>query len=507
MNLASRRLVVNTLPIPSAGPPLAKWKSHRLQVRERKSIRCAKLCANLDEEASPGQGPAEGKLMDDRELPPVAEIVCVSLSFGFRRPIQSWAALHIERVAGEYWARDELSGARTRIEARRIAALWSALQLPPLAKRDPAQFEIDVSSHYESIWTDDYPQFGLRLRCDDGSVHGAHSRDQHDYMIPWEVYRAGRNETTHDIRLARAIAAMLPDGFINQYRISGAGLYGSIACHEQLREQVEREMAEAADREPQPAQLTRDEEVLHAAEGPPLTFDLLNSDDDTGGVTAAAEEPTLWVLEQRLDEGGDPNATDEHGQTALMLAAFPPFNLEKFQLLVARGADVEARRYDGGTGLHLAASGGETEATQAWIDAGADVNAATPQGATALMLGVAWPDLAAALLAAGADPNLQDDDGDTAGVYLMEDGSRNEPWRLAILEMLLAAGLRTNLPNKAGQTLVDHIALWERRQDLEDRGMAELNGGPRRTWAPWRPLRTGWSALARLVAERNVQPE
>ena len=52
------------------------------------------------------------------------------------------------------------------------------------------------------------------------------------------------------------------------------------------------------------------------------------------------------------------------------------------ELLLARGAQVNARSNDGATALHYAASGGDADVVRILLQAGADPNAKTADGAS-----------------------------------------------------------------------------------------------------------------------------
>jgi ankyrin repeat protein len=110
------------------------------------------------------------------------------------------------------------------------------------------------------------------------------------------------------------------------------------------------------------------------------------------------------------------NAYSGDGFTALHFASFFGRH-EAAALLLARGADVDARGtgWMTGTPLHSAASRSHTEAMRVLLDAGADPNARqthgfTPLHASALNGSVEDVEL---LLQHGADPSIANDDGST----------------------------------------------------------------------------------------------
>jgi ankyrin repeat protein len=106
---------------------------------------------------------------------------------------------------------------------------------------------------------------------------------------------------------------------------------------------------------------------------------------------AATDAATARVL---LAHGADPNA-EGRGKTWLMLAAFQG-KLTVVRELLAHGAAVDRRATYGLTALHHAVASwtqvsrgaphGYTKVVRALMDAGADINAKTPGGATALAI-------------------------------------------------------------------------------------------------------------------------
>ena len=82
--------------------------------------------------------------------------------------------------------------------------------------------------------------------------------------------------------------------------------------------------------------------------------------------------------------------------------------------LAADRPGANARGSAGSTPLMYAALYGDVDATARLLEAGADPNAASDGGTTALMLAVHDADKARLLLEAGANPNVRPDDGRTA---------------------------------------------------------------------------------------------
>ncbi len=134
---------------------------------------------------------------------------------------------------------------------------------------------------------------------------------------------------------------------------------------------------------------------------------------------------------------------------ALLDAAFI-CDLLKVRELLAGGADPDARDDDGRTPLFSAVLGGSIGLVGLLLESGADVNARDHHGFSALHFAAQedLPEMARLLLAKGADANAQDEDG--ASVLWRAIFSTRGP--TDVLEALLAAGAKPDLPTKAGES-------------------------------------------------------
>lgn len=120
------------------------------------------------------------------------------------------------------------------------------------------------------------------------------------------------------------------------------------------------------------------------------------------GAVAAGVENTLLLL----DHGAHPNIASQTGATPLMAAR----TSDVAWLLVAKGADVNARSKRGETALAAAAGRGDEESVELLLANGADVNATDYRGFTPLMHAAQYDrdslDIVRMLLARGANANV-----------------------------------------------------------------------------------------------------
>jgi ankyrin repeat protein len=113
--------------------------------------------------------------------------------------------------------------------------------------------------------------------------------------------------------------------------------------------------------------------------------DLVSSKDDYGSTPLhlAAYEGHKDVAELLLAKGAEVNATDIDGSTPLHLAAYEGHK-DMAELLLANKANVNARDNKGQTPLHEAAVKGYKDVVELLLANGADVNAKAGNGATPL---------------------------------------------------------------------------------------------------------------------------
>jgi ankyrin repeat protein len=127
--------------------------------------------------------------------------------------------------------------------------------------------------------------------------------------------------------------------------------------------------------------------------------------------------------------GADANAKDEEGETSLMLAAQ---DVGAVRLLLAWGADVNAKDASGETPLLGAVREDALAVVRLLLASGADVNAADEAHHTALMSAAysGQTDIVRLLIARGARLDIRDEDGHTAIWFARWN------WRSDIVELL-----------------------------------------------------------------------
>ena len=157
---------------------------------------------------------------------------------------------------------------------------------------------------------------------------------------------------------------------------------------------------------------------------------MLEADPDT--INSTAHHPTPrddctplhWAVhgehveaaEVLLAKGADPDAKDHVAMTPLHLAVQSGQN-DLTELLIRNGAEIGARDFQGCSPLHFAAHGGDREIVQTLLEAGADIEARDNKGHTPLMWASETRDsknVIQLMLEHGADMNARSEDGWTA---------------------------------------------------------------------------------------------
>jgi ankyrin repeat protein len=162
--------------------------------------------------------------------------------------------------------------------------------------------------------------------------------------------------------------------------------------------------------------------------------------------TAAGHKAMVELL---LERGADVNAKDGSGGTALHTAAQSGF-LSIAQVLLTFKADLNARNSQANkeqTPLHRAVAGGHQVMTEFLVERGADANARAANGHTPVFDAVAWghSEVLARLLALGAKPDVMNNNGRTALSHAAEAGHLDSVTALLAAKADPNAG-RSDLP-------------------------------------------------------------
>jgi ankyrin repeat protein len=147
-----------------------------------------------------------------------------------------------------------------------------------------------------------------------------------------------------------------------------------------------------------------------------------NTVDPNGDPVLLVAARAGWqtTLNALLGAGAKVDAPNHFGDRPITVAALGG-HLAIVKILYAHGALLDA---PGWTPLAYAATTGQTEVARYLVDAGANVNALSPNGTTALMMAVrgGYAPVVDLLLAHGADVNLHNENGATALSWAVRGG-------------------------------------------------------------------------------------
>lgn len=131
-------------------------------------------------------------------------------------------ALHLAGHESCIWADDRRRLRRAGFSNEQIADLLSDADALPLL----------VERAYRCRWTDDYPEMEVRLRTAGEAEIVLESKSQNHFMLPWWIRRTDKDTRfmTFDADISRALAAILPEGYLNRGVLLGkAGLGEDLA--------------------------------------------------------------------------------------------------------------------------------------------------------------------------------------------------------------------------------------------------------------------------------------
>ena len=189
-----------------------------------------------------------------------------------------------------------------------------------------------------------------------------------------------------------------------------------------------------------------------------------------GTLFSACETGDIEGVKRHLADGADVNAKRKSNDiacyeyTPLHIAAHED-HTEIAELLIAKGAEVNAKDKYGYTPMHIAAADGCKELAELLIAKGADVNARSEQRSTplhqaAMSCGDNYEKIVELLIANGADVNAKYEEaeyekGKTPLHYAAREGNKE------IAELLIANGANVNSLNDEKKTPLDMLSSEE----------------------------------------------
>jgi len=184
------------------------------------------------------------------------------------------------------------------------------------------------------------------------------------------------------------------------------------------------------------------------------------------------------MLKLLLQAGADVNAIDKRGDTALMRSY-----IEGIEILIDAKANINLTNKDNDTVLILACKNGNTEIVELLLQANANINHQNNKGNTALMLAVNCPNK----IFMNDKEEIIDQKTIKNSQYRHTITGRNEHWfigstedeksmkvfiktlygKVEIVELLLEAGVETDLKNEEGKTALMIARKFERHEIVQ----------------------------------------
>lgn len=172
-------------------------------------------------------------------------------------------------------------------------------------------------------------------------------------------------------------------------------------------------------------------------------------------LSAAANLGDVAAVDKLLELGTPIDAFDAQGATALLRAAGAG-HVDLVVHLIERGAQADRAARSGATPLSAAVSARRDAVVAAMIERNIAVDQRLPGGGTALMIaaGLGYPEIAARLLARGADANAQDERG-TRPMHAAAQfafANRDTARARRVLELLIEKGADLDAADAKGKT-------------------------------------------------------
>ncbi|MGC1523787.1 MAG: ankyrin repeat domain-containing protein [Steroidobacteraceae bacterium] len=190
----------------------------------------------------------------------------------------------------------------------------------------------------------------------------------------------------------------------------------------------------------------------------------------TNRLHEAIKKNELGKIRQLTDAGANVNELNASGYSPLHLASSSGINIEILRLLLAKGAEVDARSKDhrgfGFTSLIIAAGNDNLEVTAALLEAGASVNTTRGDGMQTPLMSAAGqraanPQLVKLLLRAGADIRGKGKDGKTALICACQVHPTTSS-DYEVVCALLEAGSEVNAKTDGGWTALIYASAAEK---------------------------------------------